>query len=81
VTVRGSSGGGRVTVVIATRRRAVARGTRTVSAGRWSVRAKLTRGGRARLRHARRLRATVSVRLTPSSGAPVTKTARVILRR
>jgi thermitase len=78
--VPGVSTAGRITVALRARG-ALATGTRTVSGGTWSVRAKLTRRGRARLRRARRLRATLVVRLEPVSGAPLQRKSRVRLIR
>jgi subtilisin family serine protease len=80
VSIRGSSGAGRVTVTIKARHGRIARGARAVSAGRWSLRARLTRHGRARLRHSGRLRVTLVARFTPTSGAPVQRTILLRLR-
>jgi hypothetical protein len=81
-TVRGLAvtAPGRLTVELRGRR-LLAKGARTVSAGRWSVRARLTRRGRKSLRHRRRVKAVLVVRFAPQLGAPVQREANVILRR
>jgi len=79
-TVPGVSSAGRVTVTLRARG-ALATGAQAVAGGTWSVRAKLTRRGRARLRRSRRLRATLVVRLEPASGAPLERKSRVRLLR
>jgi subtilisin family serine protease len=78
--VPGVSSAGRITVTLRGRG-VLAAGARTVRGGTWSVRAKLTRRGRARLRRASRLRATLVVRLEPGSGAPLQQKTRVSLIR
>jgi hypothetical protein len=60
----------------------IATGTATAGqAGNVKLTVKLTRAGRTRLRHARRLKLTARATFTPAGGAAVTATARFALKR
>jgi hypothetical protein len=60
----------------------LATGSRTVTAaGRYGLPVKLTRKGVRLLRRVRRLRVTVTLRFVPASGAAVSRTAKLTLRR
>ncbi|MDO9407261.1 MXAN_6640 family putative metalloprotease [Patulibacter sp.] len=73
---------GRLTVTVTAGRRTLARGTTTTTRARLTRgRVALTAAGVRALRADRRVRATVSVRFVPRSGATVTTSRRVTLRR
>jgi hypothetical protein len=70
---RGARAGARVTI---------ARGTRVArAAGRYSLRARLTRKGARLLRRTRRLRATLTLRFTPAGGRSQSRSRPLRLRR
>jgi hypothetical protein len=75
-----------VTAVVAGSRPAaaavIATGKRTVpAAGRYSVTLKATSKGRKPLRRARKLRVTLTVSFTDSTGTAVKRSKKVVLRR
>jgi hypothetical protein len=73
---------GRLTLVVKSGKRTIAGGSRTASrAGRYSLRLKLTRPGRALLRHSRHPSVTVSLTFTPSSGPALAQSTRLRLPR
>jgi hypothetical protein len=76
LTVGGATG------AAAAKRVVVATGTRKVAgAGRYSLKATLTKQGKRLLRRARRATAVLAVRFSPASGTAVTRSAKVKLKR
>jgi Subtilase family len=73
---------GRLTVELTSGKRTIAKGSCSLDGPRrCTLRAKLTRAGRALLRRARRARVTLTLRLKPRSAPALTRRATVVLRR
>ncbi len=73
---------GGLTVTLTSGKRTIAKGSCSLDGPRrCTLRARLTRAGRALLRRARRARVTLTVRLKPRSAPALTRRATVVLRR
>jgi hypothetical protein len=73
---------GRFTVQLSAKKLVIAKGTRAVAGkGRYALTVKLTKKGRKRLRGARRIKVTLTVRFAPAAGTPVARSTKAKLKR